>query len=302
MIEALELAPGKVIVDCTVGLGGHAESILEKICVSPPGGKLIGIDRDAEALEIAKKRLGRFGEKNVLLIQGNFDDLKTIFEKLGVEKADGFLFDLGISSLQLDKAERGFSFRFDASLDMRMDTAAEVTAADVVNRWGEAELDSILEKYGEEKFHRRIAAAIAAERKKAPIGTTGKLVDIILHAVPYKGRHGKVHLATRTFQALRIAVNRELEALEKALDEAIGLLNTAGVICVISYHSLEDRIVKNKFKQAKAAGIIELIYKKPVTPEEEETEANPRSRSAKLRAARKLKVEGWPIRLRSGSS
>ena len=252
-----------------------------------PGGKLFCIDKDAEALEIAKGRLSRFGE-SVILIHGSFDDLKAIFEKSGIEKADGFLFDLGVSSLQLDSAGRGFSFRYDAPLDMRMDREGEVSARDIVNGSGEAELSWILEHYGEERFSRRIAKAIVCRRKEAPIETTGELVDVILRAVPYKGKHGRVHPATRTFQALRIAVNKELTALEKSLDEAIGLLKPSGLICVISYHSLEDRIVKNKFKGAKAAGILELIYKKPLTPGEAEIEENPRSRSAKMRLARRV--------------
>lgn len=286
MVEALELAPGETIADCTVGLGGHAEAILERIT---PGGRLIGIDKDAEALEIAKEKLSRFGE-SVILIHDNFDNLKAIFEKLNIEKADGFLFDLGVSSLQLDTPGRGFSFRYDAPLDMRMDREGETSAADIVNGSGEAELSWILEHYGEERFSRRIAKAIVTQRKAAPIKTTGELVEVILRAVPYKGRHGRVHPATRTFQALRIAVNKELAALEKAIDEAIGLLKASGLICVISYHSLEDRIVKNKFKEAKASGILELIYKKPLVPGEAEIEENPRSRSAKLRLARRTKV------------
>lgn len=282
----LELAPGETIADCTIGLGGHAEAILERIT---PGGRLIGIDKDAEALEIAKEKLSRFGE-SVILIHDNFDNLKAIFEKLNIEKADGFLFDLGVSSLQLDTPGRGFSFRYDAPLDMRMDREGETSAADIVNGSGEAELSWILEHYGEERFSRRIAKAIVTQRKAAPIKTTGELVEVILRAVPYKGRHGRVHPATRTFQALRIAVNKELAALEKAIDEAIGLLKSSGLICVISYHSLEDRIVKNKFKEAKASGILELIYKKPLVPGEAEIEENPRSRSAKLRLARRTKV------------
>lgn len=224
------------------------------------------------------------------MVRDNFDDLRAIFEKLDMEKADGFLFDLGVSSLQLDSAERGFSFRYDAPLDMRMDKDGEISAADIVNGSGEAELSWILEHYGEERFSRRIAKAIATQRKAAPIKTTGQLVETVLRAVPYKGRHGRVHPATRTFQALRIAVNKELSTLEKALDEAIGLLKASGLICVISYHSLEDRIVKNKFKEAKAGGILELICKKPLVPGEAEIGENPRARSAKLRVARRIKV------------
>lgn len=282
MIEALAPAPGKTIVDCTVGLGGHAEAIAERLT---PGGRLIGIDADGEALEITRERLRRPGETDVLLIHGNFGDLKAIFEKSNIEKADGFLFDLGVSSMQFDKAERGFSFRYDAPLDMRMDKEAELTAEGLVNSAPEAELSRIIYEYGEERFSRRIAKAIVEERKKARIDTTGKLVDVIMRSVPYKGRHGRVHPATRTFQALRIAVNDELRALENALDGAIGLLRASGRICVISYHSLEDRIVKNKFKEAKAAGILDILYKKPLTPGDGEIRENPRSRSAKLRAA-----------------
>ncbi|MFA5164686.1 MAG: 16S rRNA (cytosine(1402)-N(4))-methyltransferase RsmH [Candidatus Omnitrophota bacterium] len=288
VLEALEPAPGKTIVDCTVGLGGHAEAIVAAIS---PGGRLVGIDRDAQALEIAKERLGRPGER-VDLIKGRFDELDAIFEKAGIKGADGFLFDLGVSSMQFDEAARGFSFRADAPLDMRMDTAAAKDAAEVVNTASEAELDRILDEYGEERFHRRIAAAIVEERKKARIETTGRLVDIIVHAMPYKMRHGRVHAATRSFQAFRIAVNDELGALERALDQAIGLLNTAGVICVISYHSLEDRIVKNKFREAKARKILELKSKKPVTPTEQEIGDNPRARSAKMRAAAKMAASG----------
>ncbi len=282
VLEALEPAPGKTIVDCTVGLGGHAEAILAAIS---PGGRLVGIDRDAQALEIAKERLGRPGER-VDLIKGRFDELDAIFERAGIKGADGFLFDLGVSSMQFDEAGRGFSFRADAPLDMRMDTEAVKDAAELINTTSEAELDRILEEYGEERFHRRIASAIVEERKKARIETTGRLVDIIVHAMPYKMRHGRVHAATRSFQAFRIAVNDELGSLDRALDQAIGLLNTAGVICVISYHSLEDRIVKNKFREAKARKILELKSKKPVTPTEQEIGGNPRARSAKMRAAK----------------
>jgi 16S rRNA (cytosine1402-N4)-methyltransferase len=198
------------------------------------------------------------------------------------------LFDLGVSSMQFDKAERGFSFRYDAPLDMRMDKGAELTAEELVNRYPEADLSRIIYEYGEERFNRRIAKAIVERRKEGRIDTTAKLVDVIMRAVPYKGKHGRVHPATRTFQALRIAVNDELKVLEKALDDAIGLLNPSGAICVISYHSLEDRIVKNKFKEAKANKILDILYKKPLTPEEGEIGENPRSRSAKLRAARRV--------------
>lgn len=299
----MELSPGKIIVDATIGLGGHAEAILEKIA---PGGKLVGIDKDIEALKIADAKLKRF-EGSYLLFHSDFKDLKAIFEKANVEKADGllrqgfeglstealakvdgFLFDLGVSSLQLDKAERGFSIRYDAPLDMRMNKDDEVTASYLVNKLSEAELDWILKNYGEERFYRRIAKAIVEERRKGVIETTGRLVDIILRAVPYKGKHGRIHPATRTFQALRIAVNKELDALKLALSDAVSLLRPSGLMCVISYHSLEDRIVKEKFKEAKSKGVLEIISKKPITPGEKEIKDNPRSRSAKLRIARRL--------------
>lgn len=280
----LEPAPGKIIVDATIGLGGHTEAILERIA---PGGKLIGIDKDAEALKIAEARLRRF-EGSYILFHDDFKNLKTTLERAGIEKADGFLFDLGVSSLQFDRPQRGFSIRYDAPLDMRMDKDDEITASYLVNRLGEAELAWILKNYGEERFHKRIARAIVEERKKESIETTARLVEVILRAVPYKGKHGRIHPATRTFQALRIAVNRELEALRGALSDAIELLRPSGSICVISYHSLEDRIVKEKFKEAKSNGILELISKKPITPGEKEMEDNPRSRSAKLRWAKRL--------------
>ncbi len=278
------------MVDCTVGLGGHSLAMIEAVS---PGGRLIGLDKDAKALEIAGKRLGRPGER-VDLIKGNFDELDSIFERMGIGGADGFLFDLGVSSMQIDEAGRGFSFRSDAPLDMRMDTGSKKDAAAIINDASEPELDRILAEYGEERFHRRIAASIISERKKAPIETTGRLVEAVVRAVPYKARHGRVHVATRTFQALRIAVNDELSRLEKALDQAIGLLNPSGVICVISYHSLEDRIVKNKFKEARAKGSLELKNKKPITPSEAEIDGNARARSAKLRAAKKT-VQGGGV-------
>ncbi|MFH1779339.1 MAG: 16S rRNA (cytosine(1402)-N(4))-methyltransferase RsmH [Candidatus Omnitrophota bacterium] len=284
VIEALKLFPGKIIADATIGLGGHAEAILEKIV---PGGKLIGIDKDIEALKIADTNLRRF-EGSYILVHDDFKNLKAIFEKVNIEKADGFLCDLGVSSLQLDKAQRGFSIRYDAPLDMRMNTDEELTASYLVNKLSEAELDWILKNYGEERFHKRVAKAIVRERKAESIKTTGRLVEVILRSIPYKGRHGRVHPATRTFQALRIAVNKELDALKQALDDAIFLLRPSGLICVISYHSLEDRIVKEKFKVAKANGVLELVTKKPMCPSEREIKDNPRSRSAKLRIAKKL--------------
>lgn len=275
------------IVDCTIGPGGHSEEILKGI---NPGGRLIGIDKDREALDIAGQRFKHFGE-SVILVHESFENLRAVFERIGIGEADGFLFDLGVSSLQLDKPERGFSFRYDTALDMRMDREAGLTAADIVNKSSEDELVWILENYGEERFSRKITQTIVRERKSSPIETTGRLVEIILKAVPYKGRHGRVHFATRTFQALRIAVNRELSVLGKALEEAVNLLKAGGVLCVISYHSLEDRIVKNKFKNAKSKGILELVCKKPLVPQRREIGENPRARSAKLRIAKRTDIK-----------
>lgn len=297
------LAPerGGLYVDATVGLGGHAEALLE----AAEGARLLGIDRDPEALVRARARLGRFGSR-VRFAQGRFSELRRLLaEAEGPEaRPAGVLADLGLSSLQLDTPGRGFSFRFDAPLDMRMGPGGE-TAGDIVNRYPEADLTRIFREYGEERQARRVARALVEAREDAPIDTTSRLREVILES---KGmtpggpggarREGRVDPATRVFQALRIEVNRELAELERFLDEAARLLGDDGRLVVISYHSLEDRIVKNTFRDL-ARGeidevtgrpraesrILEVLTKKPVRPSPEEVARNPRSRSGRLRAA-----------------
>jgi len=268
---------GKLILDATVGTGGHAEAILVR------GGRLVGLDRDPEALELARRRLSRFGERT-LLVHANFRNLREALSRLGIKQVDGVLFDLGISSLQLSRPARGFSFREEGPLDMRMDPGGPLTAAELVNRLPEEELARVLRQYGEERYARRIARAIVRAREKAPIHSTTELARIVTHCYP-PGRH-RIHPATRTFQALRIAVNDELSALEEGLAQAIDVLRPGGVVCVLSFHSLEDRIVKNMFRRKAAQRNLEILTKKPLRPRPEEVERNPKARSAKLRAAR----------------
>lgn len=275
---------GQVFVDCTLGMGGHAEEILEKIS---PKGRLIGIDRDEGSLGLAKKRLEEFST-NCSFVNDDFRNLDAVLNNLGIKKVDGMLFDLGVSSWQLDSLERGFSIKSDAPLDMRMDKHSYVSAYDLVNSLSEGEIDNILKTFGEERFHNRIAHLLVEARSRGPISTTRELSDIVLKAIPYRyqGRH--IHPATLTFQAFRIAVNRELEALEMALDKAADLLKVGGRIGVISFHSLEDRIVKNSFKKFHREKKFKIITKKPIRPTAEEMRQNPRSRSAKLRVAERI--------------
>jgi len=281
VLEYLNLAPGRKIIDCTLGGGGHAEAILERIS---PGGKLIGIDRDDEALKAALARLERFKD-SVILRKGNFRDLGSILSTLGIGEFDGFLFDLGLSSLQLEAKERGFSIKLDGPLDMRMDREDPINARFIVNRLSEIELETIIRKYGEERFSKKIAKEIIRER---PIETTGELADIVHRTVPGWMRRYKIDPATRTFQALRIAVNDELESLKSALPEALRYTKKGGRICVIAYHSLEDRIVKNAFRDYAKAGKAVLVTKKPIIAARQEVIDNPRSRSAKLRVLERV--------------
>jgi len=278
-LHFLEPAPGKIIIDATIGGAGHAEEILQKIL---PLGILVGIDRDSESLKIARDRLKKFNS-SFKLINENFKNLKEITKDLG--EVDGILFDLGISSIQMDERERGFSIRNVGPLDMRMDRAQQFTAKDLVNNLAEVELSQIIRDFGEDRFHRRIARAIVYARKKRMIETTKELADIVFSSLPRNKKRERIHPATRTFQAIRIKLNDELGSLEKALRESPGILKRGGRICVISFHSLEDRIVKRTFKDFSSNGIFDLLTKKPVMAEERETLGNPRSRSAKLRAA-----------------
>lgn len=276
----LYLAPrrGGVYADCTLGIGGHSEAILAE---SGPDGRLIGLEWDKEALTLAQKRLSPYNDR-IWYQHRNFADLKEVVQELGIAQLDGILIDLGLSSYQLDLSGRGFSFKKDEPLDMRMDMTQAVSAADLINSLSEAELADLIFYYGEERFSRRIARGILFERNRGVIQTTRQLVKIIERAIPVRYRLRKIHAATKTFQALRIAVNHELENLEKVLREGAGLLKPGGRFCIISFHSLEDRLVKRAFSENRA---FKILTKKPLRPGEDEIGANPRARSARLRAA-----------------
>jgi len=282
VLEFLNLKPGDVVVDCTVGTAGHSIDILNHIM---PGGRLVGIDQDKEILDIARENLRDYKE-NYELIYGNFRNLDKILNDLKIDKVDAILYDLGVSSYQLDKAERGFSFLKEGPLDMRMDRGLRITAFDLVNNLSKEEISRILFEYGQERYAHRIASSIVKRRRSKPISSTSQLANIVKSAIPF--RRGKINPATRTFLAFRIAVNRELEALEVSLMKAVSFLRDKSRICVISFHSLEDRIVKNKFKEFAHKNLLKILTKKPITPKREEIRENPRARSAKLRVAVKV--------------
>ena len=297
-IRALDPQPNGVFIDATLGLGGHAEAILEKASNS----HVVGIDQDLEAIAIAKERLTRFG-KRVQIVHANFSEIKRVAADAGIT-ADGIIADLGVSSLQFDSESRGFSFRFDAPLDMRMDAESGVeTAADLLEILSEEEIANLIYGYGEERFSRRIARRIVEKREAGePVRTTKQLADLVEKVVK-RSQRDKIHPATRTFQALRIAVNHELEILERFIADSIDLLKKEGRLAVITFHSLEDRIVKQTLQRLAgkcfcpprmpkcvcgAARIVEVLTKKPVTAGDDEVNRNPRARSAKLRACIKL--------------
>ena len=284
ILESLKLEPGKIIVDATVGTAGHSLGILKEIT---PGGNLIGIDKDADSLEAARERLKDF-KGSFELVCGDFRNIDSILEGLGIKKIDGVLFDLGISAYQLADAQRGFSFSLEGPLDMRIDRTSFISAYDLVNNLNEEELSNLLWSFGQERWHNRIAHLLVRERQKTPIATTLQLSNIILRAMPHHIRYQRIHPATRTFQAIRIAVNRELEALDEAINKSIRLLNKGSRICVISFHSLEDRIVKWDFRKSAQEHTITIITKKPLAVSIDEKENNPSSRSAKLRIAQKV--------------
>lgn len=292
ILNYLNLKKGGVYIDCTLGGGGHSKAILEKIY---PHGLLIGIDQDIEAIETAKEELKSYIDK-VKLVKGNFKNLEEILSDLKTERVSGIIFDLGVSFHQLREKERGFSFKEDSHLDMRMDLNQEFNADILINSYSEKDLAEIFEKYGEERFSKRIARLIVIERKKKTFTTTKQLADLIIKTLPRtKKRHTwRIHPATRVFQAIRIEVNQELKALEKGLNQAIRVLEDKGRICVISYHSLEDRIVKHLFKEAAREGKeqknygLKIVTKKPIRPSLEEVRDNPKARSAKLRVAEKI--------------
>ena len=297
-IENLNIKPDGVYLDGTLGLGGHSYQIASRLTT----GRLICIDRDETAIERAGKRLAPFGEK-VTLVHANFSDAAQVIDDLGLPGVDGMLFDLGVSSPQLDEIQRGFSYMGDAPLDMRMDAGDSLTAYEVVNTWPEERLNRILWDYGEERYARRITRAILEHRAKKPIATTLELVEIIKGAMPAAALREKQHPAKRSFQAIRIAVNDELGAISQMMETAPDKLNKGGRLCVISFHSLEDRIVKSGIAAREngctcpreapicTCGFVQTlksVSRKPILPSAEELEQNPRSRSAKLRVAERV--------------
>jgi len=280
--------PDENFIDCTIGDGGHGLVILEMI---KPNGKLLGLDWDRENIQRLKFKIqnSKF-KKRLILVNDNFANLKNIVEKLNFERISGILFDLGMSSWHLEESGRGFTFRKDEPLDMRYDIQKNLLTADrIVNTWSEKEIREILKNYGEESFAKRIAEKICEIRKRKPIKTTFQLVGIVKKATPLWYHRKKIHPATKTFQALRIALNDELNNLKKALPQALEILEPEGRLVVISFHSLEDRIVKFFFRENFKKGILKILTKKPIIPSLNEIKINPRSRSAKLRAAIKIK-------------
>lgn len=298
-IDALNIRPDGIYLDGTLGGAGHSSQIARRLT---EGGRLIGVDRDRTALAAAKERLAPYADR-VTLVHSNFAEIDAILDSLGIPAVDGMLFDLGVSSPQLDDASRGFSYMADAPLDMRMDKDDALTAGEVVNTWPQGELRRILCDYGEERYAPQIAAAICRAREKAPVETTLELVDIIRSAMPAQALREKQHPAKRSFQAIRIAVNDELGAVSRMMQAAVGRLNPGGRLAVITFHSLEDRIVKSEMQQA-ARGctcppefpvcvcgkkpLVKLVTRKPIVSGPAELEENPRARSAKLRVAEKL--------------
>jgi 16S rRNA (cytosine1402-N4)-methyltransferase len=298
-IDALNIRPDGIYLDGTLGGAGHSSQIARRLT---EGGRLIGVDRDRMALAAAKERLAPYADR-VTLVHSNFAEIDAILDSLGIPAVDGMLFDLGVSSPQLDDASRGFSYMADAPLDMRMDKDDVLTAGEVVNTWPQGELRRILYDYGEERYAPQIAAAICRAREKAPVETTLELVDIIRSAMPAQALREKQHPAKRSFQAIRIAVNDELGAVSRMMQAAVGRLNPGGRLAVITFHSLEDRIVKSEMQQA-ARGctcppefpvcvcgkkpLVKLVTRKPIVSGPAELEENPRARSAKLRVAEKL--------------
>jgi 16S rRNA (cytosine1402-N4)-methyltransferase len=296
-LTQLGAARGGLLIDATLGLGGHAELILR----ASPANRVIGLDRDAEAIELAKQRLAEFGAR-FQAVHTDYRRIKEVLRQSGIESVAGILADLGVSSYQLDNMERGFSFRSDAPLDMRMDRSQGATAAELIHSLGEQELAGIIFEYGEERASRRIARAIVAERANSPIATTGQLADLVVRAVHQKGRW-RIHPATRTFQALRIAVNRELEGLDRFVADAVDLLEQDGRLAIITFHSLEDRIIKQALRfqagrcvcppnspecRCGAARRVEILTRKAIQPSEAEIASNPRARSAKLRSCQRI--------------
>ncbi|MDF2546900.1 MAG: rsmH [Anaerosolibacter sp.] len=298
-IHGLNIKSTGVYVDGTLGGAGHASKICEKL---DSNGTFIGVDQDQEALRVSGERLGKYSNKKHL-VHSNFSNIKEVLDELGIPKIDGMIMDIGVSSYQLDEGSRGFSYMQDAPLDMRMDVTKDFSASDIVNEYDEEELTRIIYEYGEEKWAKRIANFIIKERNNKPIETTGELVEVIKKAIPAAARRDGPHPAKRTFQAIRIEVNNELGILQQTIHDITERLNVGGRICIITFHSLEDRIVKNTFRDLSTAckcppeypicrcngkASLKVITRKPILPSENELEINPRSRSAKLRIAEKV--------------
>ena len=297
-IENLNIKEDGVYVDCTMGGAGHSKEIVKRLSDK---GLFIGFDQDKNAIATAKERLSEYSDR-VKFVHSNFENIKEELEKLGINKIDGVLADLGVSSHQLDEADRGFSYMHDAPLDMRMDIRQSFSAYDVVNTYSEEDLARIIRDYGEDNWAKRIAKFIVEERQNKPIENTGELVEVIKKAIPKKARIDGPHPAKRTFQAIRIEVNNELGVINKMIRDAVSMMNKGGRVCIITFHSLEDRIVKNEFKELSLSCIcppalpicqcdkvseVKVITRKPILPSDEEIEMNPRARSAKLRVAEK---------------
>lgn len=302
-VDGLQVKPDGVYVDGTLGGGGHSYEICKHL---DSEGRLIGIDQDAEALNAAKKRLGEFSDRTIF-VKSNYGQMRDVLKQQGIDKVDGIVLDLGVSSYQLDNAERGFSYMEDAPLDMRMDREQNISARDIINQYTEGDLFRIIKEYGEERFAKSIARNICKQREDKPIETTFELVDVIRRSMPAKARNAKGHPAKRTFQAIRIECNHELEVLRETLDEMVDLLNDGARISIITFHSLEDRIVKTKFRQwenpctcppdfpvcvcgKRSKG--KVITRKPILPSGKELEENTRAKSAKLRIFEKRMTRG----------
>ncbi len=279
VLEILSVRKEGVYIDATLGGGGHTSKLLERL---GPSGRVIGIDRDFEAIERTGQRLS---DQRLITIHASFSEILNAVRGAGFMEVDGIMMDLGVSMNQLKDPNRGFSFNSDARLDMRMDRTQELTAEEIVNRWSVQKIEKIIREYGEERFARPIARAIIAERKKGPIYSCKQLADIVMRI---KKKRGRIHPATKTFQALRIAVNNELEELEQGLQQSVELLKKGGRLAVISYHSIEDRIVKRFFVKAEKDGLMQRITRKPIVPSVEEVRENPSARSAKLRGGQRI--------------
>lgn len=300
-LTLLDPKPGEIFVDATLGLGGHAEAVISRLS---PGGTLIGFDWDEKMLTIAEKRLkSEAVSVKLIFVHSDYRSLTTRLQEIGFTQVDKILFDLGLNSAQMDDPERGIAFRYEAPLDMRMDQTKPDTASDLLNRLPQTEIERILREYGEERFARSIAKQIVERRQQGKMNTTTDLVGAVLAGTPAAAKHGKIHPATRTFQAVRIAVNDELDELEKAIEDAASFLSLNGRVCALTYHSLEDRAVKHAFQRLNgkcecpprlpqcvcgAVKRVDILTKKPLVPSQEEVRNNPRSRSAKLRAAQKI--------------